>query len=246
MEGEFLKIHRSKLELDPCGDRGQPSIWRITHCVFLFRVRKDPLNVLRTQRIGCFAKRRMPDIFRPIYVILPDVARHSFSTLLALGTTFTDRAALINVAFTPILSISIPVGGCITQNLVLRTKYTIVIFIINIFIPRKISLLCHRALIRQGWDSSAVKYLLAYPWRFISSIGRDYPNLRMMFYQSLKYRIKRNTIVNIPGSYLRLQYITAPVAYGMRLICEALFVLTLMEHSAFRVRGGFSCNSLLT
>ena len=62
MEGVFLEIHRSKLELDPCGDRGQPSIWSITHCVFLFGVRKDALNRLRTQGIGCFAERGMADI----------------------------------------------------------------------------------------------------------------------------------------------------------------------------------------
>ena len=62
VEGEFLEIHRSKLELDPCGDRGQPSIWSITHCVFLFGVRKDALNRLRTQGIGCFAERGMADI----------------------------------------------------------------------------------------------------------------------------------------------------------------------------------------
>ena len=38
VEGEFLEIHRSKLELDPCGDRGQPSIWSITHCVAVFKI----------------------------------------------------------------------------------------------------------------------------------------------------------------------------------------------------------------
>lgn len=58
VEGEFLEIHRSKLELDPCGDRGQPSIWSITHCVFLFGVRKDALNRLRTQGIPAVVHRR--------------------------------------------------------------------------------------------------------------------------------------------------------------------------------------------
>ncbi len=35
------------LELDPGGNRGQPSIRCITHCVFLFCIRKDPLYCLR-------------------------------------------------------------------------------------------------------------------------------------------------------------------------------------------------------
>ena len=46
VDGEFLEIHRSKLELDPGGNRGQPSIRRISHRVFLFGVRKDSLNRL--------------------------------------------------------------------------------------------------------------------------------------------------------------------------------------------------------
>ena len=49
-------------------------------------------------------------------------------------------------------SVAIAVGGRVAQNFVLRTKYTIVIFIVNIFIPRQIAFLCHRALIGQGRD----------------------------------------------------------------------------------------------
>ena len=58
VEGEFLEIHRSKLELDPCGDRGQPSIGGITHRVFLFCVRKDALNRLRTQSVALIRRQQ--------------------------------------------------------------------------------------------------------------------------------------------------------------------------------------------
>ena len=94
MEGEFLEIHRSKLELDPCGDRGQPSIWRITHCVFLFGVRKDALNRLRTQRIGCFAERRMPDVLSSLQILLPDMPGYGFRVLPVLRTSFPLWAIL--------------------------------------------------------------------------------------------------------------------------------------------------------
>ena len=88
MEGEFLEIHRSKLELDPCGDRGQPSIRSITHCVFLFCVRKDALNRLRTQGIGCFAERGMADIFRSLQILLPDMAGYGFCVLPVFAYSF--------------------------------------------------------------------------------------------------------------------------------------------------------------
>ena len=51
VDGEFLEIHRSKLELDPGGYRGQPSIGCITHGVFFFCVRKDALNGLGSQGV---------------------------------------------------------------------------------------------------------------------------------------------------------------------------------------------------
>lgn len=215
MDGEFLEIHRSKLELDPCGDRGQPSIRSITHCVFLFCVRKDALNGLGSQGVGCLAQGRMSDVLRPFYVLMPDVALNDFGALSALGAAFTDRAVFANVALALVFPVSIAVGGRVAQNFVLRTKYTIVIFIVNIFIPRQIAVLCHRALIGQGRDSSAVKDLFADPWSFVSCIGCDHLYLRVVLRQSLKYRIKRNAVVDIAGSDLRFQHVAAPVADSM-------------------------------
>ena len=120
MEGEFLEIHRSKLELDPCGDRGQPSIRSITHCVFLFCARKDALNRLRTQGVGCLTYRGMPYIFCPILIFLPDMAGYGFRVLPVLRTSFPNRAALTDVALALIFPISFTVGGGITQDLILR------------------------------------------------------------------------------------------------------------------------------
>ena len=93
MDREFLQIHRGKFELDPGGNRGQPSIWGITHGVFFFRVGKDALNGLRTQRVGFLANVRMPHVLRAFYVVVPDMTRHSLCTLLILGAVFADGAA---------------------------------------------------------------------------------------------------------------------------------------------------------
>ena len=102
VDGEFLEIHRSKLELDPGGYRGQPSIGCITHGVFLFCVRKDALNGLGSQGVGCLAQGRMSDVLRPFYVLMPDVALNDFGALSALGAAFTDRAVFANVNSVPV------------------------------------------------------------------------------------------------------------------------------------------------
>ena len=99
MNCELFQIHRGKFELDPGGNRGQPSIWRITHGVFLLRVGKDALNGLRTQRVGFLANRRMPHVLRSFYVVVPDMARHGLCVLLIFGAAFADGTVFANAAF---------------------------------------------------------------------------------------------------------------------------------------------------
>ena len=41
MDGKFLEIKRSKFELDPGSNSGQPTVWSITHGVFFFGVGED-------------------------------------------------------------------------------------------------------------------------------------------------------------------------------------------------------------
>ena len=149
MDREFLQIHRGKFELDPGGNRGQPSIWRITHGVFFFRVGKDALNGLRTQRVGFLARRRMPKVLRSFYVDVPDMARHGLCTLLIFSAAFTDGTGFANVTFAFVLPVAFAVGGGITQNLVLWAEDTVVILITDIFIPGQVPFLRHRPLIGQ-------------------------------------------------------------------------------------------------
>ena len=157
MEGEFLEIHRSKPEVDPCGDRGQPSIWSITHCVFLSGVRKDALNRLRTQSAGCLAHRRMPDVFCPLQIFLPDMAGYGFRVLPVLRAFLQFWAIPANIAFALIFPISFTVGSGITENLVLRAQDTIVIFIIYVRIPGQIPFLRHRPFVGKRWDFSTIE-----------------------------------------------------------------------------------------
>ena len=67
----------------------------------------------------------------------------------------------------------------------------------------------------------------------------------MMCGQALKYRIECYAVMNVTRCNFRLQYIAPSVACGMRLVRKAFLVLSLVEHSAFRVSSGFSHYFLL-
>lgn len=181
----------------------------------------------------------MPDVFRALYVIVPDVARNGFGTLPALRTALSNRTIFANVAFALVLSVAITVGGCVVQNLILRTENTVIIIVVRIFIPREVALLRHRALIGQRRNSSTAEDLLADPRGFVAGIRRNDLHLRVMPGQSLEYRVKRDAVVDITGRDLRFQHVAALITDGMRFICKALFVLAFVKDSAFRIRCRF-------
>ena len=191
MDGELFQIHRGKFELDPGGNRGQPSIWRITHGVFFLRVGKDALNGLRTQCVGFLANRRMPKVLRSFYVVVPDVARHGLCVLLIFGAAFADRTAFTSVTLAFVLPVALTVGGGIAQNLVLRAENAVVILIVDIFVPGQVPLLRHRPLVGQRWDSPAVDYLLADPRRFVARVGGDHPRFWIVLDQAIIDRAGR-------------------------------------------------------
>ena len=111
MDGELFQIHRGKFEPDLGGNREQPSIWSITHGVFFFRVGKDALNGLQTQRIGFLANGRVSDTLHAFYIVVPDMASHGLCTLLILGTAFANRTTFANVTPAFVLSVAFAFGS---------------------------------------------------------------------------------------------------------------------------------------
>lgn len=70
---QLFQIHGSKFKPDPSGDGGQASVVCITHGVFLFCVRKDPLNGLLALCINFFPAICFSYLFDQIQILLPDV-----------------------------------------------------------------------------------------------------------------------------------------------------------------------------
>ena len=117
---------------------------------------------------GCFAYRRMPDVLRPFRILLPDRADDRFGMLLVLYAPLPGGTALADIAF--VFPIPFPVGGGITENLVLRAQDTAVGLSVHIRIPGKVPFPGHWPPAGERWDSSTVKDLLADPWRFVPRI----------------------------------------------------------------------------
>ena len=203
----FFQIHRGKFELDPGANRGQPSIWRITHGVFFLRVGKDALNGLRTQRVACLAKRRMPHVLRALYVVVPDMARHGLCALLIFSAAFTDGTIPANVALAFVLPVAFAAGGGITQNLVLWAEDAVVVFIVDICISGQVPLLRHRPFVGRRRDSPAVEDLLADPRRFVARVGGDRLRLGTALDQAIKHPVKDHAVVDIAGRDLCFQHI---------------------------------------
>ena len=66
----------------------------------------------------------MPDVLRPFRILLPNRAGDRFGVLLVLYAPLPGETALADIAF--VFPIPFPVGGGITENLVLRAQDTAV------------------------------------------------------------------------------------------------------------------------
>ena len=135
-QGQFFEIHGSEFELNPVRHCFKPSVWRITHGVFLFGVGKHPLNGLTSHGVCLFPQFGMPDVLSPLYILLPDMAGDRFCATGRSGASLPVRAALANIALALILPVTFPVGRGIAQYLVMGAQHAVVVLII--YIPRKV------------------------------------------------------------------------------------------------------------
>ena len=87
----------------------------------------------RRARSSASAKRRLlcpalnAGLLHALYGIMPNMARNSFGTLLALRAALTNRTYFANAAFALVLSIALTVGGRVAQNLILRAENAVII-----------------------------------------------------------------------------------------------------------------------
>lgn len=170
---------------------------------------------------------------------MPDVSGNGFDTLLVLCALLPYRTILANVPFALVFPVSVPVGRCVFQHFVLRTQHTVVILIVNIFVPWQIALLRHGTLVRQRRNSTAVNDLFADPWCFVACIGCYDFNLGIVFNQAFKTVSKQRCHGRFRVLLLLPAHIPAfhrPYALHM----QSTFGAHPYENAAIWIGGGLS------
>ena len=69
--GQLFQIHGNIFKPDPPCDCGQASVVCITHCVFLFCIRKDTLNRLFPSLVHPLVDRSVTGIVGQFFVVFP-------------------------------------------------------------------------------------------------------------------------------------------------------------------------------
>ena len=131
----LFEIHGSKLKLHPIADLSEASVWRITHCVFFFCVRKDTLNSFLAFVIDVLVFRCVPDILCLLNIIGPDMPRYGFYTVFRMGTQLACRTVFAGLRIAFVFPVTVAVGGTVFQDTVLRTDNAIIIFVVYKFPP---------------------------------------------------------------------------------------------------------------
>ena len=140
----------------------------ITHGVFFFRIRKDPLNGLLALPVQRFPTIGLAKLLYNVQIFLPNMCGEYFLTLLICIASAFRRTIDTVLWRTPVDAFSFLVGGRMPQYSFPRTDELVVGNVICV-IPREI---CVFLVVASGvWQDryiSIVQCLLGDPWCFVS------------------------------------------------------------------------------
>src|SRR5699024_2015097 len=224
--------------LHPVCHLGQASVLRVTHPVFFLRIGKHTLNLLFSQPVQFFVHRHMPDMLCHLHIVLPDMAQYGFLALGVLGAHPSGGTALAKIASAFVFPVALPVCGGIMQRTVFRTDHIVKVFVIHIGPPGVAVFFGLGAGIAGGKDAAALKNTLADPGCFVGAVRHHGFFLGVILAYFIVQRIKGCTVVDIAGSDVNTNNKIVLVTCCVRFVGKALFVLPLVEYTAFRVGGG--------
>ena len=108
---QFFEIHGSIFKPHPSRNPGQTSVVCVTHCVFLFRIRKDPLNGFFSPGVNSFAQIGLSDVLHNVQVFLPDMCG-VYPLPLFIRTAFCFARAISALRrCASVRSFALPVGS---------------------------------------------------------------------------------------------------------------------------------------
>ena len=145
--------------------------------MFLFGIGKYPFNGLRTQGIQVFTDGGMTNVFRLLDKVMPNVLLHNFCVIFTMGTLQKKRTIFAKEWIAFELAITVP-GGCLVwEYLIVWTKNTVIIIIVDIFIGFKESLFVHRSFIGKYGNASVFQYFFADCRCFVTRICHNITSL---------------------------------------------------------------------
>ena len=108
---DLFEIHGSIFKPDPSRNGGQASVVCVTHCVFLFRIRKDPLNGFFSPGVNSFAQVGLSDVLHNVQVFLPDMCGVYLLPLFIRTAFCFARAMSALRRCASVRSFALPVGS---------------------------------------------------------------------------------------------------------------------------------------
>ena len=133
--GVFFQIHGSIFKLHPVPYLGQASESRISHSVLLLGISENPFNGFLPSLVHPLADRRTPGILCHLHIIAPDVPGYHLRAVLALGAKMSGGTVTTDLWITFVFPVAVTVRRAVLQNMVLRTKNAVVIFVIHVLPP---------------------------------------------------------------------------------------------------------------
>ncbi len=169
--------------------------------MLLFQIGKDTLNRFFPLGVDVSVPRRMPQMFCFIQGILPNMAKDELLVIPILCALGEQWARLTNPRVGDIFTISLSIRCSVRKHLVLGTKKTIVVFIIDKLVFPDIAFRGHRAFIwHDGMNAFFLKFF-GNGRRFIPRIHRDNLWLAHFRFQLIKQFVENLTIVDIRRFY---------------------------------------------
>ena len=179
----------------------------------------------------------MADIFARFQIRFPNMPCYQFDVVFAFRTLRKIRTSCTGSATTFVFTVSAPVRGTIRQYLIIRADVTVIMLIIYILVFSEKALFSHRSFIRQQRTDPVIYQQFCYRRCFITCICYQ------GFYSDVFYLViqcfEGSAVVLIPRMYTIAKDPAVLIAGCLYCISKYIFMFTLSEPSAFRIRGAF-------
>ena len=129
---ELFQIHGRKSKLHPVRNLSQACVSGISQTVLLFGICKDALYGFFSCLVHPLVNRGVAGIVSHFLVFFPDVPGNRLNAILVICAKMPGGTVAADLWIAFIFPVSIPVGGAVLQQLVLRTNDAVEILVIHI------------------------------------------------------------------------------------------------------------------